>query len=134
MSFLLIINMTDNLEQKARNYFIIAVVAEIFGMTSEAATNYFKALFAVDDAAISRIGKIPRDHTERFAMLEANFPTLYRITDRLFSTYRRTYTKDLEKEEVALVKKRVEEAFTHAKIPLPTNEEIKRKFEEVVKK
>lgn len=134
MSFLLIINMSSDLEQKARNYFILAVVAEIFGMTSEAATNYFKALFAVDDTAVSRVGRIPRDHTERFAMLETNFPSLYRITDRLFSTYRRTYTKDLGKEEVALVKKRVEEAFAYAKIPLPTNEEIRRKFEEVVKK
>ncbi|HLD49101.1 MAG TPA: hypothetical protein VJB11_01955 [archaeon] len=126
--------MVGNLEEKARNYYILAVIAETFGMTSEAATNYFKALFAIDDAAITRIGKAPKDHTERFEVLKASFPNLYRITDRLFSTYRRTYTKDLEKGEVALVKKQVEEAFKYAKIELPKNEEIRGRIEEIAKK
>jgi helix-turn-helix protein len=67
-------------------------------------------------------------------MLKSHLPILYIITDKLFSTYRRTYTKDLEKGEVKLVKKRVTEAFENAKIRIPTDEEIKKKFAELSKK
>jgi len=43
--------MTD-LKDKARNYFILGTIAEALNMPSEAATNYFKALFAADDAVL----------------------------------------------------------------------------------
>jgi len=122
-------------KQKARNYFIIGVIAETLGMNSEAAANFFKALFAADDLAIyNKIEQEPKDHTERFYLLKSHFPKLYTITDRLFSTYRRTYTQELNKEELSLVKKRVVEAFENAEVATPTNEEIKAKFEELLKK
>ena len=129
------IKMTDYLSVKAKNYFILGVIAETLDMPSEAATNFFKALFAVDDMAIKqKTGNKPKDHTERFNMLKTNLPELYTITDRLFSSYRRTYTQDLEKEETDLVKNRVMEAFKNAKIPIPTDEEVKNKFKESIKK
>jgi hypothetical protein len=133
---MLIINiMVETLKSKATNYFILGAIAESLGMFSEGATNYFKALFAIDDAAIfEAIKNKPKDHNERFTMLKSHLPILYIITDKLFSTYRRTYTKDLEKEEVKLVKKRVIEAFENAKIRIPTDEEIKKKFAELSKK
>lgn len=127
--------MGEEQEKKARNYFVLGAIAEQLGMLSEAATNYFKALFAIDDANIfNKTGFEPKDHTERFAMLKANFPELYTITDRLFSTYRRTYTKTLERGEVELVKKRVTEAFIHARIKTPTTEEIKKRLVELSQK
>lgn len=127
--------MADDLKEKARNYFILGVIGATLGMYSESATNFFKALFAVDDAVLFDLIKVkPKDHTERFSMLKVNIPLLYNITDRLFSTYRRTYTKDLSKEEVELVKIKVKEAFENAKISTPTNEEVKKKFEEFIKK
>lgn len=127
--------MEENLKNKAKNYFILGVIAENLNMPSESATNFFKALFAVDDVALlEKINDKPKDHTERFNMLKENIPELYNITDRLFSTYRRTYTQDLEKEEVNLVKKRIMEAFKNAKISIPTNKEVKAKFEELTKK
>lgn len=119
---------------KARNYFL-GVIAESLWMPSEAATNYFKALFAVDDAVLLEKTKTqPKDHSERFDLLKINVPKLYTITDRLFSIYRRTYTQDLEMGEVRLVKTRVMEAFGNAGISVPTAEEIKKKFEELVGK
>jgi len=127
--------MEKELETKARNYFILALIAEKLGMFSEAATNYFKALFALDDAAIfGKISYVPKDHSERFLMLKKHVPELYVLTDKLFSVYRRTYTKDLESEEVKLVKKRILEAFTYAQIRIPADHEIKEKFAELSKK
>ena len=127
--------MAENLKNKAKNYFILGVIAENLNMPSEAATNFFKALFAVDDAALlEKINNRPKDHSERFGMLKENIPELYTITDRLFGIYRRTYTQDLEKEEAKLVKKRIMEAFANAKIPAPTAEEVKAKFRELIEK
>ena len=127
--------MGEDLKNKARNYFILGVIAERLNMPSESATNLFKALFAVDDAALlEKINGKPKDHTERFNMLKSSIPELYSITDRLFSIYRRTYTQDLEQEETNLVKKRVMEAFKNAKIEVPTDEEVKAKFEYLIKK
>lgn len=124
--------MTENLKNKAKNYFILGRIAENLNMASESVTNLFKALFAVDDVALlEKINNKPKDHSERFKMLKENIPELYDITDRLFSIYRRTYTQDLEKEEVTLVKKRVMEAFKNAKIRVPTDEEVKAKFKEL---
>lgn len=127
--------MEESLRNKAKNYFILGIIAETLNMFSEAATNFFKALFAADDAALLDLIKDkPKDHTERFNMLKTNIPELYIITDRLFSTYRRTYTQDLEADEVKLVKKRVMEVFKSAKIRIPTDEKIKEKFAELIKK
>ncbi len=126
--------MEEELKEKARNYFILGIIAERMGMHSEAATNFFKALFAADDAAIFRkIKDKPKDHSERFDMLKKNLPEMYLITDRLFSTYRRTYTQDLEKGEVELVKKRIKEAFEDAEIEIPSDEEVKERFAQLLK-
>ena len=127
--------MPETLKTKARNYFILGSIAEKMNMQSEAVTNFFKALFAVDDAVLlEKTGNKPKNHTERFDLLKSNFPELYTITDRLFSTYRRTYTQDLGKEEESLIKRRVMEAFVNAKISIPTDEEVKTKFKEFLEK
>ncbi len=123
------------MRNKARNYFILGKIAETLNMNSEAVSNYFKALFAIDDASIiERLGHKPKDHNERFFLLRTHIRRLYIITDRLFSLYRRTYTQELEKGEVKLVRKRLTEAFEYARLEPPTDEEIKRKFEELLKK
>ncbi len=103
-------------------------------MRSESASNFFNALFAADDSILAKIGERPKDHTERFRVLKLKFPGLYIITDKLFSTYRRTYTQELKKEELELVKKRIKDAFKNTNIKIPTDEEIKEKLTELVKK
>ena len=84
--------MEENLRIKAKNYFILGFIAENLNMPSESASNFFKALFAADDFDLSKLGEKPKDHTERFNLLKLKSPKLYSLTDRLFSTYRRTYT------------------------------------------
>jgi len=126
--------MKESLKEKAKNYFTIATIADTLKMYSESASNFFKALFAADDFALSKFGEAPKDHTERFNLLKLKSPELYTLTDRLFSIYRRTYTQELQKEELQLVKERIKDAFKNAKIEIPTDEEIKEKLAELIKK
>lgn len=122
----------ETLAVKARNFFLLGSVAEGLGMASEAASNYFEALYAADDAKIFEIVRDrPKDHAERFTILKARLPALYDITDRLFAIQKRSLLKDLEMPEVRIVRNRVMEAFGHAGIPVPGEEEIKKKIEEV---
>ncbi len=52
------------LNEKAQNYYVLGRIAETLAMYAEAATNYFKALFAVDDFSIAALNKpSPKDHT-----------------------------------------------------------------------
>ena len=132
---MLIINMEEKIRNKARNYYILGKMAENLNMNSEAASNYFKSLFAIDDASIiEKLGQKPKDHNERFFLMKRHIIKLYTITDRLFSLYRRTYTQELEKGEVELVRKRLMDAFEYARLEPPADEEIKRKFEELLKR
>jgi len=122
----------ETLAVKARNFFLLGSVAEGLGMPSEAASNYFEALYAAGDAKIFEIVRDrPKDHAERFTILKARLPALYDITDRLFAIQKRSLLKDLEMPEVRIVRNRVMEAFGHAGIPVPGEEEIKKKIEEV---
>jgi len=125
----------EGLANKARNYFMLGSMAEHLGMAQEASSNFFEALFAADDFKIFELLKDrPRDHDERFTILKARIPALYEITDRIFPVYKRSSIRDVEMPEVRIIKNRVAEAFGHASIPLPTEEEIRKKAEEVMRK
>ncbi|MCX6815152.1 MAG: hypothetical protein NTY20_05895 [Candidatus Aenigmarchaeota archaeon] len=125
----------ESLAGKARNYFMIGVIAENLGMAQEAACNFFEAIFAADDAKIFEIVKDrPKDHNERFTILKARLPVLYDITDRLFAIYKRSGIKDLDMPEVRIVKNRVTEVFEHAGIPVPGDEEVRKRVEELARK
>lgn len=67
---------------------------------------YFKTWFAIQDhILLQKIGRSPKDHTERFRLLEKEFPTTFRLLDMEFSTYRDTYSKVIDKETCDHVKK-----------------------------
>jgi hypothetical protein len=67
-------------------------------------------------------------------ILKARLPVLYDITDRLFTLYKRSAVKELEMPEVRIVKNRVTEVFEHAGIPVPSDDEIRKKIEELARK
>ncbi|MBU3896658.1 MAG: hypothetical protein KJ697_01855 [Nanoarchaeota archaeon] len=115
----------SDLEKKAKNYFILGLFGEKHKMTSEAVSNYFKALFAICDMfLIKKTGFQPKDHTERFRALERTDKFLYRILDELFSVYRETYTKELSPKRVEHIRKRIGEIFDYAKIEKPTEKDL----------
>ncbi|MBU0629072.1 MAG: hypothetical protein KKC75_07830 [Nanoarchaeota archaeon] len=66
---------------------------------------YFKTWFAIQDfILIEKTGRSPKDHTERFRMLEKEFPSSYTQLDREFSTYRDTYSKVVGKLDCDRIK------------------------------
>ncbi|MBI2139488.1 hypothetical protein HYU14_01080 [Candidatus Woesearchaeota archaeon] len=74
---------------------------------------YFKAWFALQDFILLRkTGQSPKDHSERFRLLQRKFPETYTLLDREFSTYRETYSKILDKETCERIKFIVENEIT----------------------
>lgn len=93
--------------------------ADIIYKTSDftsATILYFKALFAVLDLIIFKNqGKIPKDHSERFRILESDFSDLYETLDELYVIYRETYIAIINKEKCDEVKNNVERIIKEQK-------------------
>ena len=78
---------------------------------------YFKTWFAVQDfISLEKIGHSPKDHAERFRILEKEFPATYKELDKEFTTYRDTYSKIVEKEDCDRIKGVVENEIKTYKI------------------
>ena len=70
---------------------------------------YFKTWFAIQDyILLNKIGQSPKDHKERFRLLEKEFPSTYKKLDIEFNTYRDTYSKIIDKETCSRIKAIVE--------------------------
>lgn len=77
---------------------------------------YFKVLFvALDLLILKRLRFTPKDHAERFRILEKEFPAEYTALDKYFPIYRSTYSttidKDVCKEIKNYVSKTIKENF-----------------------
>lgn len=78
---------------------------------------YFKALFLVLDFIILKFkGKTPKDHTERFRILQKDYPNLYESLDKYFKIYRDTYSISIDKETCEVIKDYVEKTIKEYKI------------------
>ena len=78
---------------------------------------YFKTWFAIHDfILLEKIGYAPKDHTERFRLLEKEFPEEYVILDAEFNTYRSTYSRIISKETCERIKGIVEDGIIKYKI------------------
>ncbi len=76
---------------------------------TSAAILYFKAMFAIFDIDILiKLGRTPKDHSERFRILGKNFPNSYAVLDKLYPIYRGSYTLITTKQECDEVKQNVE--------------------------
>jgi len=80
---------------------------------------YFKAVFSVIDLIIlKQQGKTPKDHTERFRIVETSFPNLYEFLDKYFKIYRDTYSISIDKETCESVKENVRRIMEEYKIQI----------------
>jgi len=78
---------------------------------------YFKTLFAIHDCILlEKIGYAPKDHSERFRLLEKNYPEEYKILDKEFNTYRSTYSRIISKETCDRIKKIIENETKNLKL------------------
>lgn len=84
---------------------------------------FSKSIFALCDLIInSKLNKLPKNHTERFRILEEYFPEVYSIVDDVFSHYTDAYSKPILKETCEKIKNGIKKIIKHNKVP----EEIKR--------
>jgi len=68
-------------------------------------TLFFKAIVALCDLIVlQKEGRIPSSHSDRFRIIEENYPELYAILDKDFPFYQDSYTKKMDKESAELLK------------------------------
>ncbi len=74
---------------------------------------YFKAWFALQDLILfQKTGKVPKDHSERFRLLEKVFPKIYEKLNTEFLTYRETYSRILDKATCDRIRRIVEDEIS----------------------
>ena len=80
---------------------------------------YFKAVFSAIDFILLKLeGKTPKDHTERFRVLEKSYPDLYEFLDKYFKVYRDTYSISIDKETCDKIKENVKKIIEKYKIQI----------------
>jgi hypothetical protein len=99
----------ETLKKNAAEFYSSAMLVYGKGDTTSAFILGFKALLAIADyhLLVSGIG-VPKDHTERFALLRKSSPELYNVVDRMFGFYRQSYSATVGKavcDEVLLYAK-----------------------------
>ena len=78
---------------------------------------YFKAAFLIlDYILLQSKGQTPKDHTERFRMLELSDKNLYVFLDKNFKIYRQTYTTTTDKFTCDKVRENVRKIIKEYKI------------------
>ena len=75
------------------------------GRCKNSAILFSKALFAACDIIIqNKLNKLPKNHTERFRILEQYFKEIYVIVDEIFDKYTDSYSKPILKETCEAIK------------------------------
>lgn len=92
-----------------------------------ATTAYFKAISQlVDLIVVNRTGFIPKNHTERFRIVERENLELYKMLDSAFKLYRDTYSSPVTKATCEAVKNAIPKIISFGK--------LEEEFKEAVKK
>ena len=87
---------------------------------------FSKALFAVCDIIIyNKLNKLPKNHSERFRILEEYFKEIYEIVDEIFDKYTDSYSKPVLKETCLVIKNGIKKINRITELP----EEIKKVIE-----
>ncbi len=86
-----------------------------------------KALFAITDYLIfEKYKKLPKNHAERFRILEEKEQETYKIVDSIWSKYADSYSKPAVKDSIILLKKAIKEISEK-------NGTISKRIKEVIK-
>lgn len=86
---------------------------------NSAVTLYFKTIAVLVDLFILRQdGFIPSNHTERFRILERKYPILYRIIDKDFPIYQRSYRLRLGRQYSEVLKNDVRKVIEFSRIEI----------------
>ena len=77
-----------------------------------------KSLFALCDLLIhNKLKKLPKNHNERFRLLDEYLPNTYIIADTLFSHYTDAYSKPVLKNSCEEIKNGIKKIIENNEIP-----------------
>ena len=86
---------------------------------------FSKSLFAVCDVVIeNKLNKLPKNHSERFRILEQYFSSIYNIVDGIFDKYTDAYSKPILKETCEVIKNGIKEINKIAELPEEVKEAV----------
>lgn len=112
--YILVVILTNMVSKKQINTFKQSADA-VYSLKDYTSSTilYFKTIFAIHDfLLLKKSGLAPKDHKERFRMLEKHFPDLYDELDSEFNTYRNTYSRTTSKETCNRIKLMIENAYS----------------------
>ena len=96
------------------------------GRYKNATILFSKALFAICDILIHvKLNKLPKNHSERFRILEDYFKEVYEVVDGVFDKYADSYLKPILKETCEAIKNGIKKINKIADLPA----EIKKAIE-----
>ena len=96
------------------------------GRYKNAAILFSKALFALCDLLIQdKLNKLPKNHSERFRILEEYFKEIYGIVDDVFDKYTDSYSKPILKETCDTIKNGIRKINEIAGLPAEIKKIIK---------
>jgi uncharacterized protein (UPF0332 family) len=111
--------MEEDLIDNIKTFLKSAELVYKTGDTTSSTILYFKAVFSITDYIILKSkGKTPKDHTERFRILQESFSDLYLFLDKNFSIYRDTYSTTIDKETCDKIKDGIKQIIKKYKIPV----------------
>ena len=100
------------LEQNAKEYYQNALNAEKKQEYNSSVTLFFKAIASLSDLfVLVKEGRMPSNHRERFRILGAKYPEVYKIVDKNFSFYQDSYKSRLNKEVSKMLKEDAKRLF-----------------------
>ncbi len=77
-----------------------------------------KALFALVDYLIYKeFQKLPKNHSERFRILEQKFSEVYLLVDQVWSSYTDAYNKPAQEKSIKMLEDVIHEIINQQKIP-----------------
>ncbi|MFH1638151.1 MAG: hypothetical protein ABIB71_07020 [Candidatus Woesearchaeota archaeon] len=115
------------LEENLREYLRKAEEAENDSAYNCAVTLYFKAMSVLADLFLLRKeGFIPSSHSQRFRMLRLKHKELYRIMDKDFPLYQKSYSLRMTKEHAKVLKDDFRKAKDNAGIKIRGKEVLQK--------
>ncbi len=105
-----------------------AMLLLVHTKTKAAVILLLKSLFSLLDYLIfEKYQKLPKNHTERFRILEEREPHLYLLADEVWQFYRDSYTKPAVEKSLTLLERTIKEVIV-------SHEGYSQKIKTVVKK
>lgn len=98
----------DLLSENINEFYTLGKIACQRTAYNSAVSLFFKALAVLADLyLLQKEGCIPKNHAERFRILEEKHPGIYAILDKDFPTYQESYKLKLDKEIAEVLEKDV---------------------------